>query len=667
MERIKQMKDWNTYLAEADDDYLVGIANKGLLKRAYKDKEETNYQVLFVEDEAKVNVGSETVFIRMPLGESSCSCPSRSICRHIILGILALREQVLGNAAGSTPLERYAEALQPSQSNIQSENAEISQQNQPNQSNIQSENPETLQQLQEKQQESQVISQSENAENIESKKAAATNKQPNNYSDFAENKMQNSSQLERIRKDNSSIQLQTYIKLQEEISAYPLSAIKKALGSRYLQLFCTQAKAKTVPPITVSSVITVDLAAQGQRVKLLSPLEYSTCTCHKKELCIHKAAALLWCKLEWGVVTLDDINEDFNQSPLQREQIQKAAGQMKQFLEELLDMGLARVSPDALDYMERLAIISHNARLANFEGYWRALRDSYENYFKRKASFRVAALMEQQARLYRRTQLLLEAKSDSAFAELAGEFKADYLPVGTLDLIGIAMERYKSQTGYEGETIYFLEEHTKQWYTFSSARPVFYEKAARHGKPEKKAAPWGLPVSIEELAKTKVHLTDAKADIRRRLSSSQDIRGWIAGNRKGADMLCVEDLGNWYYRDFTALYTEQIGTRKRPWLKEQEAQIDSIDLVFLRPTYCEPAVFSETEQKLFLSLFDAQNREVIVEVAYSKEESWGIRYLEKITTKTLPCFLGKLYYREGRMRLYPVTVFEREELCENGV
>ena len=671
MERIKQMKDWNTYLAEADDDYLVGIANKGLLKRAYKDKEENNYQVLSIEDEAKVNVGSETVFIRMPLGESRCSCPSRSICRHIILGILALREQVLGNAAGSTPLERYAEALQPSQLNIQSENTEISHKNQEklqvSQAVSQSENTETPQKNQEKQQVSQAVSQSENTENIENKKAAAINKQPNNYSDFAENKMPNSSQSEQTRKDNLSIQLQTCIKVQEEISAYPLSAIRKALGSRYLQLFCTQAKAKAVPPITISSVITVDLAAQGQRVKLLSPLEYSTCTCHKKELCIHKAAALLWCKLEWGVVTLEEINEDFNQSPLQREQIHEAAGQMKQFLEELLDMGLARVSPDALDYMERLAMISHNARLANFEGYWRALRDSYENYFKRKASFRVAALMEQQARLYRRPQLLLEAKNDGAFAELAGEFKADYLPVGTLDLIGIAMERYKSQAGYEGETIYFLEEHTKQWYTFSSARPVFYEKSARRGKPEKKAAPWGLPVSIEELAKTKVHLTDAKADIRRRLSSSQDTRGWIAGNRKGADILCVEDLGNWYYRDFAALYTEQIGTRKRPWLKEQEAQIDSIDLVFLRPTYCESAVFSETEQKLFLSLFDAQNREVIVEVAYSKVDLWGIRYLEKITTKTLPCFLGKLYYRGGRMRLYPVAVFEKEELCEDGL
>ena len=268
MERIKQMKDWNTYLAEADDDYLVGIANKGLLKRAYKDKEENNYQVLSIEDEAKVNVGSETVFIRMPLGESRCSCPSRSICRHIILGILALREQVLGNAAGSTPLERYAEALQPSQLNIQSENTEISQKRQKEQSQIQfgiqSENAETPQKNQEKLQVSQAVSQSENTENIENKKASAINKQPNNYSDFAENKMPNSSQSEQTGKDNLSIQLQTCIKVQEEISAYPLSAIRKALGSRYLQLFCTQAKAKAVPPITISSVITVDLAEQGQ-------------------------------------------------------------------------------------------------------------------------------------------------------------------------------------------------------------------------------------------------------------------------------------------------------------------------------------------------------------------------------------------------------------------
>ena len=86
------MGNWKEWLKEIDDDYLIGISNKGLVKRAYKDKEEGNYKVLSLDAEAEVSVGGEKVIIRMPLGESRCSCPSRSICRHVVLGILALKE-----------------------------------------------------------------------------------------------------------------------------------------------------------------------------------------------------------------------------------------------------------------------------------------------------------------------------------------------------------------------------------------------------------------------------------------------------------------------------------------------------------------------------------------------------------------------------------------------
>ena len=39
----------------------------------------------------ELTVGEETVQIRLPLGESTCSCPSRSICRHVVQGILAMK------------------------------------------------------------------------------------------------------------------------------------------------------------------------------------------------------------------------------------------------------------------------------------------------------------------------------------------------------------------------------------------------------------------------------------------------------------------------------------------------------------------------------------------------------------------------------------------------
>ena len=88
------MGDWGSVLREIDDDYLVGISNKGIVKRAYKDMETTVCKVSGdpAEDMITVSVGEETVHIKIPLGESTCSCPSRSICRHVVLGILSLQK-----------------------------------------------------------------------------------------------------------------------------------------------------------------------------------------------------------------------------------------------------------------------------------------------------------------------------------------------------------------------------------------------------------------------------------------------------------------------------------------------------------------------------------------------------------------------------------------------
>ncbi len=569
------IENWSKLLAEVDDVYLTGIANKGIVKRAYKDKEEGSYEVLSLGKEAKVRVGEETVELRIPLGESSCSCPSRTICRHVVLAILVVKEQA-------------AEA--------QSQNC-------------------------------------------------ATSEKP-------------------VQPLEKSSDLQA--KLLEEIAAYPLEPLRKMLGGKQLQEMVVQTKAKFMPPIDYANVITVDLQRVGQKVKLLSPLEYSSCTCHKKELCVHKAAALLWCKMDKGYVKLEEVEGELSGSlGFDIEQIKGAAQQMKQFLEELLQTGLARTSPDALDYMERIAIISHNARLAKFEGYWRALKDSYESYFKRKASFRIRNLTAQISLLYHRTQLLLEAESENQILDLAGEFKAEYVPVGTLDLTGIAMERFQSQTGYEGETVYFLEEHTKQWYTYTMARPVFYEKSGRRGKLGKAAAPWQIPLSMEELAKAKIHLEGAKADIRRRLSASQETKGELCGSRGEPDCLYTSDFGEWYYEDFGVLFAQRFAKQTNLWRNGQETEKDGGYLVCLRPESCEKAYFSETEQKLFMSLFDKAGHEIVIEVVYAKEEEWGIRFLERITNEKLPYFLGKIYFREGRIRLYPVAVFEKGELRDD--
>lgn len=628
------MSDWKEILADVDDDYLIGLSNKGIVKRAYKDKEEAAAQIESTGGKAVVKVGGETVTVCFPLGESRCTCPSRSVCRHVVQAILVLKDYCLNaeGAGGSRTGEENAE-------NAAVQEVEIEQQEEQ-----QAATDGTAAQQKKETEPAKPVMPEEKISRAGAEKEAGTEKCGEKHQGDKQQKGGEASEVS--------------AKVLKEIREYPQAALKKALGSRYLQAFINQAAAGVKPEIQYSSIVTVHLPEQGFVVKLLSPLEYSACTCHKKELCVHKAAAILWCQLENGMVAKESLLEEAPEvQSFDMEQIREAAGQMKVFLEELFAAGLSRTSPDVLDYMERLAIISHNAGLAKFEGYFRALFDSYDRYFKRKAAFRTEELMGQMTRLYRRVGLLNIISRSGDVRDLvkyAGEFKADYVPAGNLDLIGIAMEHFQSQTGYEGETIYFLEEHTKKWYTYTNARPVFYEPGKRRKYTEKSQAPWGLNISLEDLWKVRLHLTGAKCDDRRRLSSSQDTRGEITGEQG----LGMAEIENWYYRDFGKLFLEQIGKLQKDWLFEQSSIQERAELVFVQPASCAKAEFSQTEQKLSLPLFDGAGRELVVEMTYSKNESGAIRYLERMPEKKCPCFLGKIYLRDGRMRMYPVEVWE---------
>lgn len=690
------MNAWRDRLAGIDDDYLVGLSNKGIVKRAYKDKEEVSAEVQSLGEEAAVSVGDETVTVRYPLGESKCTCPSRSICRHVVQAILVLKEHC--QTEGDTPEEGSPSAESAGQEGSRAadsgsvggvvpESAESGEAGQGVNSGGESAERSrkadmgTAEQSagQSRKVERQTTEQLQNADKEISDQGEEGIRTSSDRNQISGQKAGKSSESADSSGEKQSLQgTLEESAVWKEINAYPFAKLKKTLGVRQFQSFVNQVAAGIQPKIQSTSVVTVQLPQQNYVVKLLSPLEYSTCTCHKKELCVHKAVSILWCQLEAGILKKSTLlGEIVETQEYDMAQVKAAAAQMTAFLEELFATGLSRTSPDILDYLERLAIISHNEGLARFEGYFRALSDSYDRYFARKAAFKTEDLMAQISRLYRRTQLLQQAQDGAAVAKLAGEFRADYLPVGNLDLIGITMEHFESQTGYEGETIYFLEENTKKWYTYTNARPVFYDSRKRRGYTEKSQSPWGLNIAFENLLKVRIHLTGAKCDERNRLSSSQETKGEITG----AQGLWITDVEGWYYRDFDRLFAEQIGKQQKAWLAEQSAagaeqeqdrtgQEDTagkgVELVFVQPVCCAKAEFSQTGQQLTLPLYDGKGRELLVEVTYSKQESGTIRYLERISEKKIPCFLGKIYLQDGRLRMYPVDVVQFGEVLETS-
>lgn len=572
-------------LAQFDEEYLVGISNRGIVKRAHKDMEAgiACRLIEYVEENQwQLAVGEEQVTVVLPVAESKCSCPSRSICRHVIQAVLYLQQTFTEGSKENGAL----------QTDIENGNEEPA----------------------------------ENKEGEERQRPAVG---------------------EKTSKETQPAGMSE--QLMEEIKAYPLKKLTRALGVRGYRNFSARISS-VEPDISYGSVITVKLPEQGMTVKLLSPLEYSTCTCHKKELCAHKAEAVLWCQLKQGSLLKEQLaGMEADEAGYDIGQIGKVTEALETFVEDVFLVGLSRCAKDVLGHLERLAILCHNAGLARYEGYCRGLKDSYEQYFQHSAVFEVETLLSKLIRLSQQTKALKQAKDNVEIAALAGEFREDYLPVGDLDLVGITMEHFVTQTGYEGDTIYFLEREKGTWYTYSNARPTFYENK-RKGVTQKAQAPWQLPMTLEDLYKVTLHVSRAKCDERGRLSGTSKTKAEVMGK----SVLEKELIKDWYFDNFAVLY-------QRWFLEGYEERRGKQDLVFVDAYEMEEARFSETEQSLTLTIYDKMGKELVIKLDYSKREEATIRYLEKLQKKEHYCFLGRIYLESGRIYMYPVALYKGNE------
>lgn len=535
-------------IEKVDDDYLTGLSNKGIVKRAYKDLEQETPSLVWQGEEARVSLKEETCILRMPLGESACSCPSRSICRHIVTAVLWMKRELAEEAPTA-------------------------------------------------QDETPVLS---------------------------------------------------------EFLKMPAERLKRACGNKCYDRFLAHMRSGEIPLIAESSIVTVTIPWEKAVVKLLEPAEYSSCSCHSKELCTHKAQAVLAYQLAKKRRTLEELEalkepETGWDGELAR---QACEGICKELCHQLCT-GLSRASREAPESLLRLAVIAHRAALPALESSLREAGACYEQYFSRSAAFRGDDLMERLLRLYRKARRLLTADQEE-MRSLAGTFRDAYLPVGTLRLMGIGARAFSSKTGYEGEIYYFLETARKQWYTWTDARPTFYEgRTPPRPRGENSQAPWGLNCSREQMQSLVFDLQNAKAASGRRLSVSQETRGEAVGVRSGD----LEEIREMIYWDYEKLVLD--------CLKEKEVENP---LALVGALSWDEASFDKIEQRFSWNMYDQKGRRLSVALNYTSKEALVIRLLERLEQRLKRrqpgaiVFFGSFYRdQEGRGCLYPIEFFIREK------
>lgn len=119
---LEHAKVFATYANEA---FLVTLANKGLYKRALKDLEATaRIELGPTADGVQVTLDDATVSLHTNVGKSSCTCPSKTVCKHILMGILAAAEYASHEVAEAEAEVQPSEASEVKASEAKSSETE---------------------------------------------------------------------------------------------------------------------------------------------------------------------------------------------------------------------------------------------------------------------------------------------------------------------------------------------------------------------------------------------------------------------------------------------------------------------------------------------------------------------------------------------------------------
>ena len=530
-------------LAAADENYLVGLCNKGTVNRAKKDLSAlADPEGVPESDGVTVRLGDISCFITSPLGESRCSCPSSAICRHRITAILWLKQRLDAGPAEPPPPPK----------------------------------PEF-----------------------------------------------------------------------QELRAYPAEKLAKQLGAKRLSAALFRCQSGGGPEITETSVVTVDMPWLPASVRLLEPLEHSSCTCHSKTFCPHKAEALLYWQLKEGIADPALLQAALPAGPaLDLEPVRGVCRAIREALAAQMAAGLSRMPPVVCETVERMAALCHTAGLPELERALRGLHGEYAAYFARSATYRDAALLRRISAAFRLAGALETADGETAPA-LAGTFRDDYLPVGDLRLYLLGMREFSGRGGYAGTIYYFWERDAHQFYTFTHVLPTFYEKASnRRFSP---VVPWGLPCPLHQVWNFSLDLTHAKATRTGNLSASEQCQAALLDSRDPGSVYPQDRI----YTDFMLLFEQ----RSTPHTPERER------LAVIRPRRCEPQPYDTVQQLFTMRLLDGQDRDLWLEVRYKKEEAKVVDRLEQMAgslkQKPLlsPVFFGIVYRENDRLKLYPIEFF----------
>lgn len=567
------------YILSINEEYLIGVTNKGIFNRASKDLNSQGVVKITVEEETvKCELSDGNVCsINEDIQSFKCSCPSRSICKHAVMSYLYVKqhmEEIFGD-----------------------------------------------------------ISSSDSEEVI--------NKEEEIIYDYS------------------------------ELLNINLISIKKALGDREFGNLVKRLEFGLKGDVKEGELLQVEfvgeetvkfISAKGEEkkdidIKDSTLANNSICSCKSKELCRHKAEAIIHYGLYKQTLNKAEVISLINKERvISKENLESCIEEVRKTLEEIYFTGLARIPESYIDKLEQLAIICHNSDFPDMEKKIRGLKGKLKLYINKNASFSVEGFRYLLQRIYILTIALENCKDEKTLGELMGEHKSSYYEIPPIELTGMGAAKWSTDSGYEGTTFYFTVEGFNRWFTYTMSRNSSYDRKSNYNK---EVCPWGIDASIESFSKAKIKLINGKVNSDFRLSSSESSRGEVIG---------ATDLSNIYLKDKTfSLWKDLFSAVSQNFGLYFNEREENHDLFLIKPARFGESSFNKVHQLFKMPIYDELVEDITLEVKYSKINKKVIENLESMERrKNYPfMLLTKVYLVEGRLKAIPITAYYEDGTLVN--
>ena len=433
------------------------------------------------------------------------------------------------------------------------------------------------------------------------------------------------------------------------LAAFPTDQLIRQLGERRTAILVQREAAGEGAAIREGSAVTVELPWAPATVRFIAPLEHSSCTCHSRSFCVHKAEALLTWQLRRGVVAPETLLATSRSAPGSETDRGEICASIQDTLTDWMRTGLSRLPASAQDAAERLAALCHVGGLPALERAMRRLHGELQGYFSRSAAFHTEGLLRRISAVWRLSAALQRAGEQEALA-LAGTFRDEYRAAGELRLYLLGLRAVDLPSGYAGTVYYFWDIAKERCYTYRDLRPKFYEDGRRPERAE--AVVWELPGTLRQVWNCRINLTGARLSGEGNLSATTQCRGTLLQKCPPGAVIPASAVEE----DFSRLLP-----RSRPGMGELER------LAILRPHRGEPQEYDRVEQRFTLRLLDGAGRDIWLTVRYREGAQAVVEALEQLAGQWAqdpdlrPVFFGVLYRENGRLCLYPIEYFVKWE------